>query len=58
MDQEAERKEKLEKARARTKELQTEFAERGDALGWFDALYAESGGNNELIPWADLEPNH
>jgi SAM-dependent methyltransferase len=57
MDQEAERKEKLALSRARTKELQTEFAGRGDVLGWFDALYAGSGGNNELIPWADLEPN-
>lgn len=57
MKSEAERKQKLEDSRARTKELQAEFAKRGDALGWFDALYAESAGNNELIPWADLEPN-
>ena len=43
--------------RARTREIQAEFAERGDFLGWFEALYKESGGDNELIPWADLEPN-
>ncbi len=43
--------------RARTKEIQTEFASRGDALGWFDALYSEAAGDNEKIPWADLEPN-
>lgn len=43
--------------RARTKEIQAEFAARGDVFGWFDALYKESGGNNEMIPWADLEPN-
>jgi SAM-dependent methyltransferase len=43
--------------RARTREIQREFAERGDVLGWFEALYKESAGNNELIPWADLEPN-
>lgn len=43
--------------RARTREIQAEFASRGDVLGWFEALYKESGGNNELIPWADLEPN-
>ena len=43
--------------RARTRELATEFAERGDALGWFDALYSEAAGDNEKIPWADLEPN-
>ena len=43
--------------RARTREIQREFAERGDVLGWFEALYKESAGDNELIPWADLEPN-
>ena len=43
--------------RARTRELQAEFAESGDPTGWFEALYKESGGNNELIPWADLTPN-
>ena len=44
-------------ARERTKELQAEFAKRGDVFGWFDALYREANGNNESIPWADLEPN-
>lgn len=43
--------------RARTREIQTEFATRGDSLGWFDALYSEAAGDNEKIPWADLEPN-
>lgn len=43
--------------RARTREIQAEFAARGDALGWFDALYQEAAGDNEKIPWADLEPN-
>ena len=43
--------------RERTKEIAAEFIERGDALGWFDALYREAAGNNEKIPWADLEPN-
>lgn len=44
-------------ARERTKEIQAEFAEKGDALGWFDALYQESAGDSEKIPWADLKPN-
>lgn len=44
-------------ARERTKQIQAEYATRGDALGWFEALYKESGGDNEKIPWADLEPN-
>lgn len=44
-------------ARERTKEIQAEFASRGDALGWFEALYREAGGDNDKIPWADLAPN-
>lgn len=47
----------LKDVRERTKEIQAEFAEKGDALGWFDALYREADGDNERIPWADLEPN-
>jgi SAM-dependent methyltransferase len=43
--------------RERTKQLQAEFAEKGDLTGWFEALYKESNGDNEKIPWADLEPN-
>ena len=43
--------------RARTRELAAEFNEKGDPLGWFDALYKESGGDTEKIPWADMEPN-
>lgn len=43
--------------RERTKQLAREFSEKGDATGWFEALYREAEGNNEKIPWADLEPN-
>jgi 2-polyprenyl-3-methyl-5-hydroxy-6-metoxy-1,4-benzoquinol methylase len=43
--------------RVRARELAAEFADRGDTLGWFDAFYAEAGGDNEQIPWGDLEPN-
>jgi SAM-dependent methyltransferase len=43
--------------RIRARELAAEFAERGNATGWFEALYSESGGDTEKIPWADLEPN-
>jgi len=49
--------EQKDKARERTKEIAAEFSERGDALGWFDALYSESAGDTTKIPWADLEPN-
>ena len=43
--------------KARTLEIAAEFAARGDSLGWFEALYKESAGDLDLIPWADLEPN-
>jgi SAM-dependent methyltransferase len=49
--------EEKDKARERTKEIAAEFSERGDDLGWFDALYRESAGDLTKIPWADLEPN-
>lgn len=48
---------KIDEARERTKQIQAEYATRGDATGWFEALYKEAEGNNERIPWADLEPN-
>lgn len=47
----------MDEVRERTKQLQAEFAEKGDVTGWFEALYKEAEGNNEKIPWADLEPN-
>jgi 2-polyprenyl-3-methyl-5-hydroxy-6-metoxy-1,4-benzoquinol methylase len=47
----------IEERRARVREIQEEFAKRGDTLGWFDALYKEAAGDNDVIPWADLEPN-
>lgn len=43
--------------RARARELAAQFDAQGDRLGWFEALYKESAGDNELVPWADLEPN-
>lgn len=47
----------IEAVRARGRELQAEFAERGDVLGWFEAFYKEAGGDSSRIPWTDLEPN-
>jgi len=46
-----------DKKRERTRQLAAEFNERGDPMGWFDALYKESGGDIDKIPWADMEPN-
>lgn len=50
-------KDKKEKARERVAEIASEHYKKGDVMGWFEALYKESAGNNEMIPWADLEPN-
>lgn len=44
-------------SRARARELAKTYLERGDAKGWFDALYAEAEGAAERIPWANLVPN-
>ncbi len=43
--------------RARVRELAAEFTQKGDQLGWFEALYAEASSDNSAIPWADMEPN-
>lgn len=50
-------KKDIEAVRARVGEIASEYNERGDAMGWFDALYKEAAGDTEMIPWADLEPN-
>jgi SAM-dependent methyltransferase len=47
----------LEAKRERIREIASEHYKRGDVTGWFEALYAEAAGDNEVIPWADLEPN-
>jgi SAM-dependent methyltransferase len=49
--------ERIKERRARARELAAGFAEKGDAFGWFDEFYKEAAGDNEQIPWADLEPN-
>lgn len=43
--------------RERVRQIASEYISRGDALGWFEALYSEAAGDNTVIPWADLEPN-
>ena len=39
------------------RKLAREFIERGDALGWFEALYSQAAGDATIIPWADLKVN-
>lgn len=43
--------------RARVRQLAAEFTEKGDQLGWFEALYQEAEHGHAAIPWADMEPN-
>ncbi|MBL8858384.1 MAG: class I SAM-dependent methyltransferase [Planctomycetes bacterium] len=44
-----------DEARARTRAIANESLQRGDALGWFERLYAEANGDEARIPWADLD---
>lgn len=43
--------------RENAKRLAAEYIERDDATGWFEAIYKQADGDNEYLPWADLEPN-
>jgi len=44
-------------ARAHAGALAQEFLSRGDAVGWFEALYAGAKGDPRAVQWADLLPN-
>jgi SAM-dependent methyltransferase len=46
-----------EKERARARDIAQRHLASGDALGWFEALYARAAGDASIIPWADLMPN-
>ena len=48
---------KIDEIRENVKRIATKHLEKGDATGWFEELYAHADGDNEQIPWADLEPN-
>jgi hypothetical protein len=39
------------------RQLSTEFYDRGDYTGWFEALYDRADGNFDAIPWADRGVN-
>jgi len=43
--------------RTRARALARESIARGDAVGWFDRLYAEAQRGDASVPWADLAPN-
>ncbi len=43
--------------REKMKAVATEYLEKGDLYGWFDAVYRETEEDSEQIPWVDMEPN-
>ena len=46
-----------EDTRQKARAIARKHIEAGDALGWFEALYAGADGEFSNIPWADLAPN-
>ncbi len=46
-----------ESKRATARDLAQHHLSKGDALRWFEALYAKAEGDSSVIPWADLAPN-
>lgn len=44
-------------SRAKVGEIARASLARGDALGWFDAVYDAASGDTNAVPWADLAPN-
>lgn len=46
-----------EEERATARDIARRHLATGDALGWFEALYARAAGDAAIIPWADLIPN-
>ncbi|HKW57751.1 MAG TPA: class I SAM-dependent methyltransferase [Candidatus Acidoferrum sp.] len=46
-----------EDQRKRARELAAEFRQRGDATGWFEALYREGEAGKSVVPWADRGPS-
>jgi len=47
----------MEDKRKIAREIARAHLERGDALGWFEALYQAADGDANIIPWADQHPN-
>jgi SAM-dependent methyltransferase len=43
--------------RTRARTLARQSLDSGDAVGWFERLYAEAARGEALVPWADLAPN-
>lgn len=43
----------MEDRRKRARDLAAEFIGKGDATGWFEALYKEGEEGRSIVPWAD-----
>lgn len=43
--------------RTRARELATQYIEKGDPTGWFEALYREGEAGRSEVPWDDHKPN-
>lgn len=48
---------KRDEASIRANQLYRNATDRGEALAWFEEIYAAAGGDPERIPWADEKPN-
>jgi SAM-dependent methyltransferase len=48
---------KDEAHRKTAREIAQRYLARGDALGWFEALYSQADGDASVISWADLKAN-
>jgi SAM-dependent methyltransferase len=46
-----------DEARENVRRMAAESIASGDATGWFERLYAASGGDPRSIPWADMRPH-
>lgn len=46
-----------ETERGTAREIANKYLVAGNALGWFEVLYAQADGDASIIPWADLTPN-
>ena len=42
--------------RRRARELAAEFIQKGDPIGWFEALYREAEQGKSTVPWVDYHP--
>lgn len=47
----------MDNPKAATQHMAKEYAERGDANGWFEEFYARADGDINKVYWADLKPN-